>query len=173
MSLALPFRYEGDGEFRVTGSAWARQADERYVVGAVYRLEPHEDRSFNSHRHFFASIAEAWSNLPELLAQRFATPEHLRKYALVQCGYRDERSIVCASHAEALRVRAFVEPMDDFAVVVTSECVVTVYTAKSQSMKAMGRRPFQDSKQAVLDYIAGMIGVEPAALAAHTQDRAA
>src|SRR3546814_9642927 len=59
---------------------------------------------------------------------RFATPDHLRRWALIRAGYRDERSIVCASKAEAQRLAAFIKPMDDYAVVLVSEAVVKVCT---------------------------------------------
>jgi ABC-type nickel/cobalt efflux system permease component RcnA len=50
--------------------------------------------------------------------------------------------------------------MDDFAVVTVSEAVVTVYTAKSQSMRAMGKKAFAESKEAVLRILSEMLGVE-------------
>lgn len=139
-------------------------ADKFYVVGEVYRLAPHEDRSGVSHRHYFACINEAHNNLPEDLAERFPTPEHLRKFALIRAGYRDERAIVCPTKGEAMRVGAFVQPMDEFSVVEINGLVVTVYTAQSQSMRAMGRKRFQESKDAVLQVISNLIGIDPESL---------
>jgi hypothetical protein len=158
-------QWTGDS-FVPAGQHWARQADKHFVVGQVYPLEVREDRSQRSHAHYFASIHEAWSNLPESVAERFPTSEHLRKYALIKAGYHDERSIVCASKAEAQRVAAFVKPMDDFAVVVAREAVVLVWTAKSQSVRAMPKGEFQQSKDAVLEIVAGLIGTSAATLAA-------
>ena len=146
-----------------------KAADRAFVIGETYALAVHEDRSSATHRHYFALINEAWQSLPEHMADRFPTADHLRKWCLIRAGYRDERSIVCASKAEAQRVKAFVGPIDDFAVVVASEAVVTVYTAKSQSMRAMGKAEFQASKQAALDIIAGMIDVSPATLAKQSE----
>jgi hypothetical protein len=157
--------------FRWTGESmeplprFHNAANATFVVGEIYRMEAMEERSAVSHRHFFACIHAAWMNIPEHLADRFPTSEALRKFALIKSGYADERSIVCASKAEAQRVAAFVKPMDTYAVVVVKESVVTVFTAKSQSMKAMGRKVFQDSKVAVLEYVADLIGVTPEALA--------
>lgn len=145
-------------------------ADKFYVVGEVYRLSPHEERSAVSHRHYFASINEAHNNLPQEIADKLPTPEHLRKFALIRAGYRDERTIVCPTKGEAMRVAAFVRPLDDFAVVETDGLVVTVYTAKSQSMRAMGKKTFQESKDAVLRIIAELIGTDPTTL---KQSRAA
>jgi hypothetical protein len=144
---------------------FARVADREYVVGEAYTLVETQDRSQASHRHYFASVYEAWLNLPDELAERFPSSEHLRKYALIRAGYRDERTITCASRAEALRLAAFIKPMDEYAVVAVSEAVVRVYTAKSQSTRAMGRKVFQESKDAVLGALADMIGVTPKELA--------
>lgn len=135
-----------------------------YGAGEVVSLVPHEDRSKKSHDHFFVTVDEAFNNLPERYTDRWRTSEHLRKWCLVKAGICDERSIVCSSRAEALRVAAFIEPMDQYAVVLPSEAVVTVYTAKSQSKKAMGREAFQASKDAVLAILAGLLDVTPEAL---------
>ena len=153
-----PLAFRWDGESMVPLSAIA--ADRNYTIGEIYRLVPYEERSQRSHAHYFACIQEAWQNLPERLAQRFPTPEHLRKYALIWAGHRDERSIVARSKTEAYGIAQFVRPVDPFSVVVMHEATVTVMTAKSQSTRAMGAKEFQRSKDAVLDFLAGMIGVE-------------
>ncbi|MVA98881.1 hypothetical protein GN330_16660 [Nitratireductor sp. CAU 1489] len=156
-----PILYQWDGEAMIPAAQhWARQADRQFVVGERYRMVEHHDRSANSHRHFFACIHDAWQNLPDRMLEQYPTSEHLRKKALIWKGYRDERSIVCASAAEAQRVAAFVKPMDDFAVVTVKDAVVRVWTAKSQSVKAMGRKEFQDSKSDVLDFVDDLLGVE-------------
>lgn len=138
-----------------------RAATERYVVGERYQMEAIEERSQRSHSHYFAAINEIWSSLPDDKAVHFPTSEHLRKFALIRCGYSDQRQIVCASKAEAQRVASFVRPMDGYAIVTTHEAVVSVFTAQSQSRKAMGNKEFQDSKTKVLEYLSGLIGVDP------------
>ena len=146
-----------------------RLADKHFVVGLEYMLVPHEDRSMRSHRFYFASVNEAWKNLPEDMAERYPTADHLRKWALIKAGYRDERSIVASSKAEALRIAAFIRPMDEYAVVVVREAVVRVYTAKSQSTRAMGKTEFGASKEKVLDILSAMIGTTAATLAANAE----
>jgi hypothetical protein len=66
--------------------------------------------------------------------------------------------------AEAQRVAAFVKPLDDYAVIVVREALVSVYTAKSQRIRAMGKHDFQRSKDAVLEILAGLIGTTTKAL---------
>lgn len=148
-----------------TGGAWEvlrrdrARADTEMVVGQRYIIEPVEERSAKAHRFYFAAVNEAWLNLPEDKAQQYPTPTHLRKWALIRAGYRDERTFVASTKAEALRIAAFVRPTDDYAVVTVRDATVTVYTAKSQSLKAMGKTDFQNSKEAVLQLLSEMIGV--------------
>jgi hypothetical protein len=165
---APPILTTWDGEAFAPLQRFAKLCDREFVVGQQYRIVIEEERSQVSHSHFFASVNEAWKTLPESIAEHYPTAEHLRKYALVKAGYADERSIVCASKAEAQRVAAFVKPMDGFAVVVVRDATVKVFTAQSQSTKAMGKAAFQDSKQKVLDVIADMIGVSADTLSANT-----
>lgn len=164
MNEASPALFVWDADRSVMVPRRKSAADRTYVDQEEYRLGAIEERSVNSHNHFFSALNEAWSNLPDDLAERFQTVEHLRKYALIKAGYFDERSIVCASRAEALRVAAFIKPIDDFAVVATSEATVRVFTAKSQAVRAMGKETFQDSKTKVLEIVADMIGTSKAQL---------
>lgn len=138
----------------------AKECDARFTVGEVYALDEIQERSSKSHQQYFASIREVWLNLPDEAAQQFPTPEALRKFALIRTGFHDARSIQASSRAEALRIAAFLKPMDEFAIVTVTGSTVTVFTAKSQSYRAMGKADFQKSKSAVLEYIAGLIGTD-------------
>lgn len=158
----LLFIWQGDGFTPVPRHA--KDCDARFVVGYRYQLDEVLERSEASHRQYFAAIKEAWTNLPDHMTAAFPTPEHLRKHALIKAGYRDERSIQAGSRAEAVRLAAFIRPMDEYAIVTVSGALVTVYTAKSQSFRAMGKKEFQASKQAVLDILADMIGVTASTL---------
>lgn len=168
MSAPLTFAWDGESMHPVTSCR--RAANEAFVVGERYRMEVVEERSQRSHNHFFAVIAEMFDNLPEDRADQFIDAEHLRKYALIKCGYSNVSEIVCSSEAEAERVAAFIRPMDRYAVVTNNMRVVRVFTARSQKRNAMDRREFQESKDKVLDYIAGLIGVDRGAV---PQQRAA
>lgn len=151
--------YTWDGEAMQALPRFAKVADKQFVVGEQYRMEAVEERSLISHRHYFAQLHEDWLNLPEDISEDFPTQEHLRKWALIKTGYADKQSIVCSSKEEAMKVAAFIEPMDVYAVVTVEGCVVTKYNAQSQSVKAMGKEKFQKSKSDVLDYVSAMIGV--------------
>lgn len=154
-----PLTYFWDGEAMAPLLRFKKIADKQFVVGEQYTLVVNEERSSASHKHYFAAITEAWRNLPENIAEEFPTAEHLRKYALIKAGFADKRSMFGANKAEAVRIAAFVKPIDPYALVTVSDCMVTVYTAQSQSMKAMGKKVFQGSKDAVLEICAAMVGV--------------
>lgn len=144
--------------FIPVGPSWAKAADKDYIVHERYRIAPVEVRSKRSHNHYFAAVADAWKNLPKEYTERFPTAEHLRKWCLIKRGWRDERTIVCSSKAEAQRMAAFMKPLDEYAVIVAKEAVVVHWTAKSQSARAMGKQDFQQSKDDVLDELAQMLG---------------
>lgn len=154
----LSYRWSGAG-FEVL-PRHQKAADRDFVIGEVYQLEQVHERSAKSHAQYFAALKEGWLNLPEAKAEEFPTTEKLRKHCLIKAGFYDRRSIQCSSKAEALRLAAFIRPLDEYAIVTVTGSLVTVYTAQSQSYRAMGKDAFQKSKQAVLDLIAEMIGVE-------------
>ena len=155
--MSAPVLYQWTGEAMSSLPRLAKACDAEFTVGEVYRMEAQEQRSLASHNHYFATLNDIFMSLPEEFGDRIPTAEHMRKWALIRCGYRDERSIACTSKAEAQRIAGFVKPMDDFAIVVVNEATVTVYTAKSQSMKAMCKAVFQQSKDHVLAYCQGLL----------------
>lgn len=159
MSETIPplvFRWEGDA----LSPMHPKQCDKHLVIGQQYVMTEYKHRTDVTHRHYFAAVANGWQSLPDYMLVSYPTPEVLRKKLLIKCGYADERSIVCASKAEALRVAAFIKPMDEYAIVTAREAVVRVYTAQSQSMRAMGKAEFQASKQKVLDALDDLLGTE-------------
>lgn len=161
--VAIQFVWDGD-VMRPASRRFAFQCDRQFVCGEAYYLTPFEERSSRSHAHYFAAVAEAWRNLPEQIADRFPSSEHLRAYALIKSGWRNERTHVAATKAEALRLAAFIQPIDEFAIVTTHGLSVTVWTAKSQSMRAMNKQDFQRSKEDVLGVLADLIGTSKEAL---------
>jgi hypothetical protein len=162
--IAPPMACRWDGEVFAPLPRLAKIADEHFVIGEVYHLVEQQERSPKSHRHYFVMVKEAWENLPEA-EERWPTPEHLRKWALIKAGYCDRQEVVCASKAEAVRWWPILAAADTYSVVIPKGPVVTVYRAKSQSMKAMGKQQFQESKDAVLRIVADLIDVTPARLA--------
>lgn len=165
MAAPIQLRYEGDGEFRVLSSYWAARADREFVVGETYKMVEEPEHSDASRGHYFASLKNGFDSLPDHLKWEYPSIEHLRKKALIRKGFAQHRDHVCESKAAAERLRAFIEPMDDYAIVEAHESVVRVWTAKSQKKRAMTPKEFQESKQAVLDFIDDLLGVERGATA--------
>lgn len=155
---AAPLLYTWEGDAFRPLNRFAAECDRRYIVGEVYRMELHEYRSDATHNHQFAWLKEAWLNLPEGIASEYPSPEHLRKRALIEAGYFDQTTTDAGSNAAAIRVAALCRGMDTFAHVVVRGSYVAVRTAKSQSVRAMGKADFQTSKTAIMDVIAAMIG---------------
>ena len=162
----LNFKYANGAMWPVRPDA----AERVYDAGKTYRLVEYTERSGKSHRHFFAVLRNAWDNLPEELAGRFPSPEHLRSYALIKAGFYNERHIDLATRTDAIQVASFIEPFDEFAIIVTDETLVTIYTPKSQSARSMGAKEFQASKDKVFGVLAKMLNITVDALVSNTND---
>jgi hypothetical protein len=160
MSEALWYRWNGAAMIPMRPDAAAAQ----FFLDGRYLLEAHHERSHARHKAYFAAIASAWHSLPEETANRHPSPEHLRKYALIRTGWAQERTYVAGSAHEAQRIEAFIEPFDSYAIIAREGHVVRVWTARSQSYKAMGRDDFNRSMDDVLSFIADQIGVSRATL---------
>lgn len=159
----IALRYEGSGEFK--GSVRVGMlCDQHLVIGHLYELEIVEGRSSESHRHYFATIAQAWANLPEHLADQFPTSEHLRKWALIKAGWCDQDQIVVDDADVLASLIPFLRRRDEYSIVDVSENVVTVYTARSQAGRSQNKQQFQATKDRVFQILAELIGTDPASL---------
>ena len=156
---AIPLRYEGEGLFRCTRPEMIDVAP-----GTIAGWQRAEHRSRATHDHYFACVTAAWANLPEAMSEEFPSVEHLRKYALIKAGFCDQVKIVCASNGEAVRLLNLMHQADTYAIAEIDNKLVTIWRAHSQSMRAMGRAKFQESKEAVLRVLSEMIGTDAAAL---------
>lgn len=159
--LPIVSRWTGE-EFTPLGRS-RKDCDAQLIAGQIYRIEIVEQRSEANHRHYFATVNEAWANLPEDMAQQFPNPEMFRKFCLIKTGYCTQEQHVAATRAEAQRMRAFAARItsnaDDYSIVSVDGTVVTVWRAESQSYRHMGKKRFTESKQATLEYMASLIGV--------------
>lgn len=152
--------YEWDGEAMVPLPRFHNLANAEFTVGERYRCEVQEDRSWVSHRHQFAWLHKAYMSLPEHVAARFKNEEQLRKHGLIAGGFCDSTTIVCASKAEAERWCEYLRKREPDTIIQISGNVLIQFTARSQARNAMDATTFQRSKQAVLDYVDGLLGIE-------------
>ena len=153
-----------DGEVFRPAPAFLAYCNREYVVGETYHLAPVEERSQASHRQYFAAVAEGFNNLNEESAKRFPSSEHLRKWALVQCGYCIRADYPLKNEKEARKLAADIRDLDEYAVIKPDGDVVTVWRAQSQSMAAMKKDNFEKSKRDVLDLISAMARTTTATL---------
>lgn len=156
---------EWDGESFAPLQRHAKHCDATFTIGERYFIEPIAPRNMAAHRAYFAQLRDAWVNLPESIAEQFPSPDHLRARSLIDAGYCTERLIDAGSKAAAERVAAYVRSAKDFSHVITRGPIVVIREPESQSVRAMGADRFKASMQAVLDIVAGMIGVSPDTLA--------
>lgn len=163
--MSAPVYFEWDGEVMKPWPRFHNVVNAEYVVGQSYPLVTVEHRSQASHNHYFARLTDLWANLPERIAVQFPSEDHLRAHALCMTGYRNERQFVCSSNAEALRLAAFLRPVNEYAIISVAGHAVVEWTAQSQSKKAMGKDRFQKSKDDVLNYVEDLIGVKAEAAA--------
>ena len=138
-----------------------RIADKYLTVGQDYRMVEEHERSMASHGHEFAWLAEAWQQLPEQYADIAPTPEHLRKRALIEAGFYDETIIDAGSTEAAERVASYIRKREPFSLVIVRAQFVIERAAKSQSRRAMNKKDFEASKQAILEVVSNMIGISP------------
>lgn len=157
--------------FEPEGDYHLRRAAEDYEHDQVVRLAPVEERSSASHRHQFAWLKTAWESLPERYAGEpwAQSPEHLRKYALIRTGFATTVETVCDSNATAMRVATMARSLDEYAVAEVDGRVIRVHRARSQSNRAMNKQDFEASKAAILNFIAGLIEVDPETLARQSE----
>jgi hypothetical protein len=161
---SIPFVYVWTGDGFVPARGYAARAARDFKPGEAYTLEVREDRSPHMHRHYFAAIAEAFANLDERVTNRLKTPEHLRKWALIETGHYDETITDCGSHEVALRMAAFTRRKDDYSEIIVRGNLLCERTAKSQSVRVMNKEDFKQSSRDVLDLLSDMINVNRTAL---------
>ena len=153
--------YEWDGEVMRPLQRFHNLANAEFVVGEKYRCEVQEDRSWVSHKHQFAWLHNAWLSLPEDVAARFKNEDQLRKHALIAGGFCDSTTVVCASPAEAARWCDELSKREPDTIIAASGNVLIQFLAHSQKRSTMDAKTFQKSKQAVLDFVDNLLGIEP------------
>ncbi len=167
--MTAPFAYRWTGDSFEPLVHFKKRCDETFVIGEVLWLVPHEARSPQSHRHQFAWLRNAWAMLPEDIAPLYPTPEHLRKRAMIEAGFFSEEIIEVDSPQAALRVAAYVQTRDQFQLVLVSGCNIIIRTAESQSYSSMKNARFQETKSAMMQIIADLIGITPEELERETR----
>ena len=135
--------------FHPAGDYWERLARSQLTQGEMVVLSPVEERTAKSHNHYFASLRDIWQSLPDMLLASYPTPEHMRKRALIETGWCDIEDWIPG------KGKSFAT--DGYCIMISRGGVVRVYKPKSQGVKAMGKRDFEQSKRDVLDWCEGLL----------------
>ena len=143
---------------------YVNTAARQYHEGEEYPLVMLETRSRASHNQYFAAVNDGFDNLPEKIAARWPTSEHLRKWLLIETGWFQESEIDCASPKHATQTAVLVRSFDEYARISVHGAKVIIRRAKSQSVNAMGKQAFEASKKDVLDLLESFIGIKSGSL---------
>jgi len=160
--MRVPLMLRWDGEAFTPLPYFRKVAADSFKSGETYRLVEVESRSWNSHKHFFACINQAWKNLREQEIDDFPSPDHLRKWALTFTEFCTVRQFDVKSSAELVRLVNNLRKTPDYVRIAVdiSTKVVREFRPLSQSLPAMpNNRTFQRSKDQVLDVLARKLGV--------------
>lgn len=145
-------------------------SERQYEVDEDYALGPVENVSTKSRGHMFAAIKEAWDSLPYDLVERFPSPEHLRKWSLIQAGHCVRAEYALDTAKDAKKMAIGLRKVDAYAQIVVRGTVVAHSTAKSISPAAIKADQFKTVKDAALNHIAELIGTTKAELEKHSAD---
>lgn len=122
-------------------------------------------------RGFMASVNELWKNIPEKFsAARWSkSADAFRKHALIKTGWFTSDAYVFATQKDAIfaasRIGYMARMGHGYAITSVEGNTVHCFAPMSQSLSKMGKEDFTASKQDVLDWCCGVVGVSPADLA--------
>ncbi len=149
-----------DGEAFYPEARFQWQCQQDYAVGEKYQFEALPMRSVASHNHYFAALTDAWLNIREDYPRKFPSPEHLRKWALVETGHCTENVTVYDTSKDARQAATRIRVRDAYVVMQVKGNVLYEWEPLSQAVLAQDPEKFQKAKTAVLDLLASMIGVK-------------
>lgn len=149
--------------FRPSNGRALMLADEQFEHGADYSMAAIDERSGNSHDHFFCATREAFDNWPEDYPHALPDEDHLRYHALIATGYYDQVVVYGetaeAANADALKIVRRV-PYAEISAFETVAIVRLPRTMKKQRNGGdMDRAEWQKAKQDCLDFYAAVLGI--------------
>lgn len=137
--------------------------------GGVYNVSLAKDRSPESHKQFFAVLADAFHQMPEA-KQQWRDPEHLRKWLLCKVSWCNQTDTVLSSNDDAMKYATMIKSLDPYSVVYVNDNVVRYWEPKSMKMAranngGMSKQDFQRVKQDSFDFLDDYLGLERGTLA--------
>lgn len=159
-----PAVFVWDGNVMIPLPRFKRLCDAQFAINEEYPLMPVENRSMASHSHYFAALHEGYQNLAEEYAQEFDSIEHMRHWCLCREGYCTQDRYELNTAEDARTMLKVLKAQNRSTIVKVTGTVVIVYSPESQSMAAMKKQRFEESKDAVLARVASMARTTPAEL---------
>lgn len=118
----------------------------QFQHGKEFYIEHVEQRSMKAHDRFFAALHHCWDSMPEHIVTRFINATHLRKFALIRCGWVETMRDHPFDTPEAAALGAMcAKTASGYSLVVITGCIVTVYQARS--MQISGEKPKMTAKE--------------------------
>ncbi len=109
-----PILFEWTGEAMKPRPRFEKFADERYIVGEIYRMAAVAERTIQAEGRYHATLKDLWLTLMDvhnpILTETFPNPDRLRYHALCMTGLRREAKYVMADEAHAKRFAASIRP---------------------------------------------------------------
>lgn len=154
-----------DGVF-VPLPRFKKLCDMQFAVHEEIAIIRFEERSMSQHRGYFASVRDAFVNLPEEYDGRWTDEDHFRHWALCEVGVCTISERVYTTQKDARQAAREIQESDPFAQIAFTHdgCGMIVRRAKSQSVPAMGKHAFEDSCRRVIELVAPMSRTTPTEL---------
>lgn len=160
----IPVRWDEEKRVFIPAPRFVDQLLKALRHGQRIFIERIELRSMKAHRRFFAELANRWETMPEHIRARFANSTHLRKFALISCGWIDDdiKDIACGTPEVAVIGAVCAKTSNRYAMITIRESVITIYQARSMRTtgeKCMTAKEFYQAADDVLAFLDAMLGI--------------
>lgn len=111
-------------------------------------------------RFFFAALRDAHANLRPEHLERWPNAEILRKHGLIAIGYCDAVTVACGSKASAPQIANTFRLLNQYAIASVKGDVVTVFTARSMSRRALPKKEFLEVSRRLFNWLYAETGID-------------
>ncbi len=111
-------------------------------------------------RRFFAIVRDIHRNLSGDVLRRFPSSEALRKHALIAVGWCDVMTVLAGSKKAAPGIAAALQSKDRYCIIDINGDVLTMYTARSMSRRALLKKQFHEVAEKALHWIEDQTGID-------------
>lgn len=156
--MPILVKWDAEREVFIPARNYISQLRKLFEHGKQLWIEQIQMRSIPAHRKFFVEFGERWNSMPQHIVSRFIDPTHLRKFALIKCGWvvAKDGMIECVFDSQEAAAMGAVcaKTADPYSLVVINGCVVGIYRARSMRMTGDGSMSNKDFNVAARDVLA-------------------